>query len=135
MNPMTAKKTIQRLKRRYPNAKPSARALGVRGLDYCVTGALGRGQLSIWRRMWSIFTGYPAQSAARFPLPHIIKETLRKYNPQLTHGRALSFAFAIMAANDAGRIDKAWNIAEEALAWDPTVEVLSSAEPDGEEVM
>jgi hypothetical protein len=94
---------INQIKKKYPN--PRRTPLGSNE-GYCVGGALCQ---------WAGFTGFKRH----YPLSAEIAEAIHSLNPHIPIELAYGYSYRIMDANDGGRFDAAWAIAEEALEYQP----------------
>jgi hypothetical protein len=123
-----AKRTIQKARNRFPFATSATAYDAYQNGPYCVGGALLLNTFSWWQRLRAWYN--KQRLCALFPGVPELAHTLRQYNDTLDHLKAYDFAELITFVNDSGNIDKAWQVAEEALAWTP-LQFPSSAELKG----
>ncbi len=126
MMPNQARTTIQKARKAWGRPVSSCLELDggtpvtccATGEFYCVGGALGRVQRSVWQRikwLWKIDSAEDSQMT--FPDVDTLAATLLEFNEDLTPQKAYEFAINIIEANDRDEFDNAWQISEEALCY------------------
>lgn len=122
MTPKEANKYISKLKKEYPDATKMTDKISKKKKvsEYCVGGVLGK---SLSKKDFEnisarpICPSDPCFSCDKFPSAYALEDIIIALNDRIDIKNAHRFAEAIITLNDDGCIEKAWEVAEEALCY------------------
>jgi hypothetical protein len=98
--------SIEKIKNAFPNPIASNNIASDDPDTYCIGGALCQ-------------AAYPENPRKRFPSTYDVVDAILQFNSTISPHDAGEFAYYIIRFNDMNDMDRAWDVVEQALAFDP----------------